>query len=257
MSMCLVVIVVAYAMVHTLQMGHAGLALATSAVALFSFLVLFQVLKVKIGGIHGRRLRSLIGKVSVASAVMGVAVGAVLVDASNTAGPAIAPQPSGHAPDRATVAQPHAPFVVPTVPTLPLFARSDAGAPQIAEATPDAGTLTVNSVVTAHGDGNLTLNADLAGAALNAAVSSTTGDILLTANTMDQNAGGDFATGTSGTVTVTADSGAITMADGTTTTSGSGTISYSATASVVLGLLTSTSGEINVTAGSGASGSCG
>lgn len=64
----------AYAMVYVFQLGHAGLALATSAVALFSFLVLFQVLKVKIGGIHGRRLRSVIAKVSVASAVMGLAV---------------------------------------------------------------------------------------------------------------------------------------------------------------------------------------
>jgi len=43
-------------------------------VALFSFLVLFQVLKVRIGGIHGRRLRTVIGKVSVASTVMGLAV---------------------------------------------------------------------------------------------------------------------------------------------------------------------------------------
>jgi putative peptidoglycan lipid II flippase len=65
---------VAYAMVHSFQLGHAGLALATSAVALFSFLVLFQVLKVKIGGIHGRRLRAVIGKVGVASTVMGLAV---------------------------------------------------------------------------------------------------------------------------------------------------------------------------------------
>jgi len=65
---------VAYAMVHSFRLGHAGLALATSAVALFSFLVLFQVLKVRIGGIHGRRLRAVIGKVSVASAVMGGAV---------------------------------------------------------------------------------------------------------------------------------------------------------------------------------------
>lgn len=64
----------AYVMVHSFRLGHSGLALATSAVALFSFLVLFQVLKVRIGGIHGRRLRSVIGKVSLASAVMGVAV---------------------------------------------------------------------------------------------------------------------------------------------------------------------------------------
>ena len=56
-----------------------------------------------------------------------------------------------------------------------------------------------------------------------------------------------------GTVQVTADAGDITMADGTTTSSGSGQITYDATGNVALSLLTSTSGNLVVTAGSGSS----
>ena len=121
----------------------------------------------------------------------------------------------------------------------------------------DAGSLTVNKVVTAHGDGNVTLNVDAGAANLNAAISTTSGDIGLTADSVNQNSGGNLSTGTVllevGKVTVTADNGSITMADGTTTTTGTGSISYSATGSVALSLLTSTSGAIHVTAGSGAS----
>jgi putative peptidoglycan lipid II flippase len=54
--------------------GHAGLALATSAVALFGFVVLFSILRARIGGVHGRELAWGFAKVAVASAAMGGAV---------------------------------------------------------------------------------------------------------------------------------------------------------------------------------------
>lgn len=60
----------AWALVRHTNMGHAGLALSTSCVALFSFLTLFWAIKQKLGGIHGRRVRSVILKVSVASLLM-------------------------------------------------------------------------------------------------------------------------------------------------------------------------------------------
>lgn len=66
--------VVGYSMVWVFGMGHSGLALSTSCVALFSFLVLFWVMKVKIGGVHGRRIREVILKVTTASAAMAAVV---------------------------------------------------------------------------------------------------------------------------------------------------------------------------------------
>jgi putative peptidoglycan lipid II flippase len=54
--------------------GHAGLALATSAVALFGFLVLFTILRGRLGGVYGRELVAGFAKVAVASAAMGGAV---------------------------------------------------------------------------------------------------------------------------------------------------------------------------------------
>lgn len=63
-----------YTLVRVAGMGHSGLALATSAVALFSFLVLFWAMKARIGGVYGRRLRGVIVKVAAASAVMGAVV---------------------------------------------------------------------------------------------------------------------------------------------------------------------------------------
>jgi putative peptidoglycan lipid II flippase len=55
-------------------LGHAGLALSTSAVAIFGAVALFAILRKRIGGIHGRALISSIWKITVASAVMGAAV---------------------------------------------------------------------------------------------------------------------------------------------------------------------------------------
>jgi putative peptidoglycan lipid II flippase len=55
-------------------MGHAGLALSTSVVALFGFVVLFAVLRGRIGGIYGRSLATQFGKVAAASAAMAVVI---------------------------------------------------------------------------------------------------------------------------------------------------------------------------------------
>ena len=61
-------------MIKFAGLGHAGLALSTSAVALFGFVVLFAVLRRRIGGMHGRDLAMQIGKVSLASAMMGAVI---------------------------------------------------------------------------------------------------------------------------------------------------------------------------------------
>jgi len=58
---------------HT-DLGHAGLALSTSAGALFNFSALFWILRNRIGGIYGRSLASSIGRMSLSSLAMGVAV---------------------------------------------------------------------------------------------------------------------------------------------------------------------------------------
>jgi putative peptidoglycan lipid II flippase len=58
-------------------LGHAGLALSTSVVALFGFVVLFWLLRNRIGGIYGRNLTASIVKVGIASAAMGAGVWAV------------------------------------------------------------------------------------------------------------------------------------------------------------------------------------
>ncbi len=56
------------------SLGHAGLALTTSAVAIFGAIALFAILRPRIGGIYGRDLGISILKITLASAVMGGAV---------------------------------------------------------------------------------------------------------------------------------------------------------------------------------------
>ena len=63
----------ASSMVKFAGLGHAGLALSTSLVALFSSTVLFEVLRRRIGGIEGRRLFASFSQIVVAAGVMGVA----------------------------------------------------------------------------------------------------------------------------------------------------------------------------------------
>ena len=57
-------------MIHLAGLGHAGLAMSTSIVALFGFVVLFEVLRKRIGGVHGRELLAGIAKVLIASLAM-------------------------------------------------------------------------------------------------------------------------------------------------------------------------------------------
>ena len=56
------------------RLGHAGLAISTSAVAIFGALVLFVILRNRIGGIYGRNLAESTLKIIVASLAMGAAV---------------------------------------------------------------------------------------------------------------------------------------------------------------------------------------
>ncbi len=64
----------ALTMTRYLGFGHSGLALATSLVALFTFLVQFILLRARLKGIYGRDLVSSLWKVAVASAVMGIVI---------------------------------------------------------------------------------------------------------------------------------------------------------------------------------------
>lgn len=75
-SLCSILInfAVASAMVRTGALGHAGLALATSLVALFNFTALFWILRNRIGGIHGRALLRSVLQIAAASLAMGIAV---------------------------------------------------------------------------------------------------------------------------------------------------------------------------------------
>ena len=64
---------VASSMVKLAGLGHAGLALSTSIVALVSSVVLFEVLRRRVGGVHGRRLFTSFVKITAASVAMGAA----------------------------------------------------------------------------------------------------------------------------------------------------------------------------------------
>jgi len=67
----------ATAVLRYTRLGHAGLALATSVVALFGFLLLFWLLRERIHGIYGRDLAVSSAKIVVASLLMGTVVLAV------------------------------------------------------------------------------------------------------------------------------------------------------------------------------------
>ena len=66
--------VTASVLLRKTSLGHAGLALTTSAVAIFGAVALFAILRPRIGGIYGRDLGISILKIALASAVMGGAV---------------------------------------------------------------------------------------------------------------------------------------------------------------------------------------
>jgi len=66
----------ASALIHGTHLGHAGLALSTSAVALFGSLALFIILRNRIAGVHGRDLLYSVARILAASGTMGLAVAA-------------------------------------------------------------------------------------------------------------------------------------------------------------------------------------
>src|SRR5262249_41066283 len=78
MLISLISIAVNYAtaslLLRSTNLRHAGLALTTSAVAIFGAIALFAILRPRIGGIHGRDLAASIIKISIASSIMGAAV---------------------------------------------------------------------------------------------------------------------------------------------------------------------------------------
>ncbi|MDR3699426.1 MAG: murein biosynthesis integral membrane protein MurJ [Candidatus Sulfopaludibacter sp.] len=63
----------AFVLVTRTGMGHAGLALSTSLVALAGSLALFLLLRARLGPLHGRRLAWTAARIASASAVMGLA----------------------------------------------------------------------------------------------------------------------------------------------------------------------------------------
>jgi putative peptidoglycan lipid II flippase len=67
----LVNLAVASTMVKLAGLGHLGLALSTSAVALFGSVALFLLLRRRIQRMHGRALASSVAKILCASAAMG------------------------------------------------------------------------------------------------------------------------------------------------------------------------------------------
>ncbi len=83
-SLCSIAInyVTAATMIRVFGFGQAGLAMSTSTVALFAFVVLFAILRKRIGGVHGRELAAGLVKVLLASGVMGavVAVSTYLIE---------------------------------------------------------------------------------------------------------------------------------------------------------------------------------
>jgi len=68
----LINLAVASTMVKLAGLGHLGLALSTSAVALFGSAVLFILIRKRIGRMHGRALGASVAKILAASAAMGV-----------------------------------------------------------------------------------------------------------------------------------------------------------------------------------------
>jgi len=67
----------AYSMTRYFGWGHEGLALSTSAVALFGFLVQFAIVRARLQGLYGRDLVSSLWKVAVAALSMGVVIALV------------------------------------------------------------------------------------------------------------------------------------------------------------------------------------
>ena len=68
------------------KLGHAGLALTTSTVAIFSFAGLFWILRNRVGGIHGRELFSSTSRIAVAAMGMGMALTLIVLSLERAMG---------------------------------------------------------------------------------------------------------------------------------------------------------------------------
>ncbi len=66
--------ITAASLLRDTNLSHAGLALSTSAVAIFGAVALFAILRKRIGGIYGKDLANSIWRITAASAIMGGAV---------------------------------------------------------------------------------------------------------------------------------------------------------------------------------------
>ena len=97
--------------------------------------------------------------------------------------------------------------------------------------------------------GNIDVDAAAGTADLNELISSNSGTIDITADVVNQDA--NITTAGAGTIDVTADNGSVTMADGTTSSTATGAISYHATTDIAISELNSTAGPVNVTATTG------
>jgi putative peptidoglycan lipid II flippase len=64
----------AFALTRYTSLGHAGLALSTSAVATFGCLAQFWIIRGRIGGVYGRNLAASVGRVLAASLAMGAGI---------------------------------------------------------------------------------------------------------------------------------------------------------------------------------------
>ena len=83
-------------------------------------------------------------------------------------------------------------------------------------------------------------------------MNSSSGNLALTGDDgVTHTATGDLSTGGSGTVTVVASAGDVTMADGTTYTTAGGTVSVTGASNVALGQIVNASGASNITATAG------
>jgi putative peptidoglycan lipid II flippase len=68
------------------SLGHGGLALATSTVAIFSFVGQFWILRNRVGGIHGRELFSSTGRIALAALGMGAALALMVLGLKHAMG---------------------------------------------------------------------------------------------------------------------------------------------------------------------------
>ena len=70
--------VLAKTMVNVFHMGHAGLAISTSGIALFSSVTLFLLMRRRMDGLYGKMLWRSLWKATLATLAMGVVVAGII-----------------------------------------------------------------------------------------------------------------------------------------------------------------------------------